>query len=210
MMSEKIRTSLYERLAFYINGYLLVKHFLDKEECLSAVQAIESIKDQGVFDEQTPNSPAFYNFDKQIQQSFNQRILDAYKDVTQKDLAPSYSYGRYYLKDAVLYGHRDRLACEYSATVLLGHSEETSWPIYFTRGGERRYITMDVGDIVFYKGMDLIHGRDQFKGSWQLQAFYHYVDRDGICRLHENDNAQSNYETDEAFWEQTQMRSRNG
>lgn len=102
-----------------------------------------------------------------------------------------------YAPGEVLKNHRDRPACEISATLTLGF-EGDQWSIYMAdeatkedgilKVGEDEAefyvkniseIKMDIGDAVMYRGIDKYHWRDEFKGKWQAQVFLHYVDQNG-------------------------------
>jgi hypothetical protein len=38
---------------------------------------------------------------------------------------------------------------------------------------------MNPGDAVLYKGIDVVHWRDELEGEFVTQTFLHYVDSDG-------------------------------
>jgi hypothetical protein len=93
-------------------------------------------------------------------------------------LYPTYSYGRVYVQGNDLKIHKDRPACEISATLCLGSdvSNVTSelgygWPIFM--GGES--VDCHPGDLIVYKGPEVDHWREPFKGITQAQVFLHYV-----------------------------------
>jgi hypothetical protein len=98
-------------------------------------------------------------------------------------LYPTYSYFRVYRPGDTLAPHKDRSSCEVSTTVCFyfDYKEEQdtySWPIYM----DNKPCVMAPGDLIVYRGCDLEHWRDEFKapkGSWHVQAFFHYVDADG-------------------------------
>ena len=79
--------------------------------------------------------------------------------------------------------HQDRPSCEISGTMTLGFAENSNvWPINFAKDddyllGER--LTLNVGDLVMYRGCELPHWRPQYKGEWQVQVFFHFVDANG-------------------------------
>ena len=59
-----------------------------------------------------------------------EEFLPKMEEETGKKLFPTYAYARLYQKGEVLKCHTDRPACEYSATVTLGHDGEV-WPFLF-------------------------------------------------------------------------------
>ena len=56
------------------------------------------------------------------------------------------------------------------------------WPIYFAEEEDDvvgSSLEIDIGDMVMYHGNELYHWRPQYKGKWQVQVFFHYVDANG-------------------------------
>lgn len=96
-------------------------------------------------------------------------------------LYPTYTYARLYAPGEILKNHRDRPACEISATITLGFEGDV-WSIYMGDNEDKSNSTkidMEVGDAVMYRGCEKWHWRDEFKGKWQAQVFLHYVDQNG-------------------------------
>ena len=90
-------------------------------------------------------------------------------------ITPTYSYARVYEKGAILKRHKDRPSCEISTTLNLGGDP---WPIYLEPSGEEGKkgikVNLKPGDMLIYKGCDLEHWREQFKGKDCVQVFLHY------------------------------------
>lgn len=95
---------------------------------------------------------------------------------------PTYSYYRLYRPGASLLPHKDRESCEISASLFFGHNYEgETWKLYVEGNG----YSMEPGDMIIYRGMDLNHYRYEFEapeGSYHSQAFLHYVDQNGPCK----------------------------
>jgi len=87
-------------------------------------------------------------------------------------LVPNYSYARLYRKGSYLKKHKDRNACQISATINLGGDE---WPIYLKEKKKIKIITKP-GDILVYEGEKIEHWRDEFKGERCGQVFLLYKD----------------------------------
>jgi PKHD-type hydroxylase len=98
-------------------------------------------------------------------------------------LLPTYTYARIYRPGEVLVRHIDREACEISGTMTLGfHDGSGIWPIYFTDREDDvvgNSVEINIGDLVMYHGNELWHWRPKYKGQWQVQVFFHYVDANG-------------------------------
>jgi hypothetical protein len=92
-------------------------------------------------------------------------------------LGPTYSYFRVYRRGDVLHRHTDRPACEASVTVNLGGDK--IWPIWLEVAGRPVAVALQPGDGLIYRGIQLAHWREAFEGEHAVQAFLHYVERDG-------------------------------
>ena len=107
-------------------------------------------------------------------------VMGKQKDGKQKE-------NHLYKPGDVLPDHKDRSACEISATVTLGirhigKSDNYRWCLHSYVNGEKRYLECNVGDAVIYKGCEIEHGRDKFdvdEYSYQVQCFLHYVNVNG-------------------------------
>ncbi|MGB0713999.1 MAG: hypothetical protein ACPGUC_10620 [Gammaproteobacteria bacterium] len=102
-------------------------------------------------------------------------------------LAPTYSYFRVYRPGAELLEHTDRPSCEISVSVTLGARDIDPWPIAMYE----TLLSLDAGDGVAYRGMEVPHARGVLTGrpgGYCVQAFYHYIDRNGpFAGILEND-----------------------
>ena len=82
---------------------------------------------------------------------------------TKKDLCPTYTYSRIYIKGMDLKAHRDRPSCEYSITLNLGGDP---WPIYFgDRDDNSDYHYLDAEDE--FKKLKILN-----KENCLLELFY--------------------------------------
>jgi hypothetical protein len=90
-------------------------------------------------------------------------------------LTPAYTYARIYKKGDVLKRHKDRFSCEISTTMNLGGDP---WAIYLEPSGKEglKGIKVDLkpGDMLVYRGCELEHWRNKFKGKNCGQVFLHY------------------------------------
>lgn len=101
------------------------------------------------------------------------------EQICDKKLYPTYSLVRIYQKGNKLIKHTDRPSCEYSVTACIDNIGG-SWAIWVEGyNGEEYEVFLEPGDILVYKGCDLVHWRDVFEGQEQMQCFMHYVDKDG-------------------------------
>ena len=110
--------------------------------------------------------------------------------ITGLKLAPAYTFARIYKHGDVLKRHKDRFSCEISTTLNLGGDP---WSIYLspnenvglpdgkkiTVESKAKGIKVDLkpGDMLVYRGCELEHWRNKFKGKECIQAFLHYNNR---------------------------------
>jgi predicted 2-oxoglutarate/Fe(II)-dependent dioxygenase YbiX len=168
---------------FEKHKYVHIKDFLVKENCEQLVVELRKLIAEGktTKDPQCPLSDAVHGapvFDSLLDQ-----LTPHFEAASGKKLYPTYAYARLYNQQGEeLKIHRDRPACEISATITLGFEGDV-WPIYMSHNedkSEATEIKMEVGDAVLYRGCDVYHWRDVYKeGKWQAQVFLHYVDQEG-------------------------------
>ena len=91
------------------------------------------------------------------------------------NLQPAYTYARIYKKGDVLKRHKDRFSCEISTTMNLGGDK---WDIYLEPSGKEGMkgvkVSLNPGDMLVYRGCELEHWRNKFKGKECCQVFLHY------------------------------------
>jgi hypothetical protein len=168
---------------FKEKGYVHLKDFLIKENCEQLTNELKKlvIEQKTVNDDQCPKSHAIHGafiFDKLLED-----LLPHFEQASGLKLYPTYSYARLYTEHGEeLKNHRDRPACEISATLTLGFDGDV-WSIYMGANedkSEASKIDMAIGDAVMYRGCDIWHWREPyFEGKWQAQVFLHYVDANG-------------------------------
>ena len=169
---------------FQQKGYVHLKNFLDKDNCKELTKELNRlVKEQKTIkDTQCPKSQAVHGalvFDNLLEQ-----LLPHFEAASGLKLYPTYSYARLYNEQGeVLENHRDRPACEISATLTVGFEGDV-WPIYMGDDEDKTInvskIDMKVGDAVMYRGCDKWHWREPYvEGKWQAQVFLHYVDQNG-------------------------------
>jgi hypothetical protein len=169
---------------FSKNGYVKVSNALTQNEANILANAIyfDSISNPNIKND-IISPPTQVGYANPITESLLVAMHHTVELATGLTLLPTYSYHRLYKTGDYLKKHKDRFACEISATVNLGCFYNTddknySWNIWVD-GKEN--ITLP-GDMVVYKGVSLEHWREPFDapiGSWQAQAFLHYVDVNG-------------------------------
>lgn len=163
---------------FEKNSYVITKDVLSKEECKNLTEYMFSLYKQGnlVKDEQCPLSDSIYGnivFDNLLK-----NLAKPIGNMIGRDLLPTYTYARIYRNGEILKKHKDRPACEISATLTLGYNAEQIWPIFFDEDNEVS-VELNIGEMAIYKGCDIVHWRPKFKGEWHVQLFLHYVDANG-------------------------------
>ena len=103
------------------------------------------------------------------------KCLPVIEKHTELKLLPTYSYARIYKKGDILKRHKDKFSCEISSTLNLGGEP---WPIYLDPSGKEGMegikIDLKPGDMLIYKGCELEHWREKFKGENHCQVFLHY------------------------------------
>ena len=127
-------------------------------------------------DAQIPNTYSHYA--DLVMEVLLAELLPLMMKKTGLKLTPNYSYARIYKKGDELKRHKDRFSCEISTTLNLGGDP---WPIFLEPSGKKGMkgvkINLKPGDMLVYRGCELEHWREKFKGTECVQVFLHYNDR---------------------------------
>jgi hypothetical protein len=203
---------------FEKDGYLLVKNLWDSQELFRPVpQERGQINywgkrlDQFTFTElemQVEGSLAVYSHPqyRQIHSGIRLKL----EKILGRQLYNTYYYDRFYFVGQELTVHADRDACEISVSVHISTNLKECWPIWIktpdtytnesrteiTKQGENRYVCLEPGDGMIYKGCERPHWRDPLPSknkqnffnrrtnktddTYYHQVFFHYVLADGI------------------------------
>jgi len=168
------------------NGFVVLSNALSEDQCKQLVEHMFNLFNEGklVKDDQCPLSDSIYG-----DPVFDNLLLEFAEPIGKtlnKKLLPTYTYCRIYRTGEILKKHKDRPACEISATVTLGFDAKHLWKIFFD---EQKEIAVDlnVGEMAVYAGCDILHWRPAFKGNWHVQVFFHYVDANGPHAHHAKD-----------------------
>jgi len=168
---------------FEKNRYVYLNNVLTKENCERLTKHMFQLKEEGKLtqDTQCPLSWSVYG-----DPEFDSILEILAKELSKQleiQLYPTYTYARIYETGEELKRHSDRPSCEISGTMTLGFDPDSRlWPIYFSKDPEDligKSLDIDVGDLVMYRGNELTHWRPKYKGKWQVQVFFHFVDANG-------------------------------
>lgn len=166
---------------FRRQGYTRIAGFLPAAVVRVVVEECWILQRNGFFkrnDAQVPDAPSGY---APLPIEALMRLATPFMEkIVGRALWPTYSYMRIYERGNSLERHQDRDACEFSVSVALASATPEPWPLHFRmRSGEERSLDLAPGDAVIYRGGLLEHWRDPLTAEWHMQAFMHFVDRDG-------------------------------
>lgn len=167
--------------------YIVMNNALPEEVCIQLTNYMFKLHDEGKLqkDTQCPLSDSIYG--DPIFQKILEEFAEPIGNHVGKKLSPTYSYARIYRNGEILKKHTDREACEVSATLTLGFNANNIWPIFVDEKNEIP-IELNVGEMMIYKGCEIVHWRPAFKGEWHVQLFLHYVEAEGKFKDHKDDS----------------------
>jgi len=177
-MLYKKRTQLeklgYCKIENYFTKDLL--YFLRYNSQLTSLSAHTENKEGGVVIGEGTNKSLYSS---PLSESLLLYLTSFYKNLTGKNLMPSYSYYRVYNKGYSLLPHTDRPSCQYSATICLDTDQNWIWP-FFLEDKELNIVknTQQTSDIIFYKGIEVKHWRESLEVEYSAHCFLHWVDAD--------------------------------
>jgi hypothetical protein len=180
-------------MSFKKNKYVIIKEVISKELAnfcydyfIMKKQVAKTMFDSrfishfteyfGIWnDPQVPETYSHYS--DIVMETLLVKLLPIMEKTTGLKLNTNYSYARIYKKGDVLHRHKDRFSCEISTTLNLGGD---SWPIYLEPSGKEGLkgfkVDLKPGDMLVYRGNELEHWREPFKGENCAQVFLHYND----------------------------------
>jgi len=172
---EIIKQAISKDLALYLYNYFTIKKqvydtFLQHKYISPYEKAFGYYEGK---DDQIPNT--YSNYSDIAMETLMLKCQPKMEKTTGLKLYPAYTYARTYKKGDELKKHKDRFSCEISTTMNLGGDD---WPIYLEPFGEvgKKGVRVDLnpGDMLVYRGCDLEHWRNKFKGTECVQVFLHY------------------------------------
>jgi len=181
-----IREAVSKDLAEFIYNYFLMRKQV-YDTCLKQrfISPYESLL--GHYEEEHDQAPNTYSsYADIVMETLMLKCQPIMEKTTGLKLQPAYTYARMYKKGDVLKRHKDRFSCEISTTMYLGGDE---WSIYLDPtntetqlenvpykiiGNKGVRIDLKPGDMLVYRGRDLEHWREKFKGKSCGQVFLHY------------------------------------
>jgi len=168
-----IKQVVSKELVLFLYNYLTVKKQV-YDTCLKSKYVSPFERILGTYDDiQVPDTYGCYG--DIAMETLMLKIKPTMEKETSLKLNPSYTFLRIYKKGDILSRHKDRFSCEISTTLNLGGDP---WPIYLEPSGEegKKGIKVDLepGDMLVYRGIELEHWREPFKGNECVQVFLHY------------------------------------
>jgi hypothetical protein len=109
-----------------------------------------------------------------VAETLLQELLETVSKITETSIVPLCAYARVYVEGTELIAHTDRKECGLSTTINIGGD---IWPI-FIRGydGVDYEARLYPGDMLVFKGTDLVHWRNPLEEGECAQIFLHYSD----------------------------------
>ena len=170
-----IKKAICKDQALFIYNYFLMKRQVYdtclKERYISPYEVMLGYYESA--NEQIPNTYSCYS--DIVMETLMLKCQPIMEKTTGLKLQPAYTYARIYKKGDILKRHKDRFSCEISTTMNLGGDP---WDIYLEPSGKEGMkgikVQLDPGDMLVYRGCELEHWRNKFKGKVCAQVFLHY------------------------------------
>ena len=185
-----IKQAISKDLATFIANYFrMQKQVYDTCKAARYFSPFENIL--GYYEE--PNGQIPNTYSQYANMAMETLLLKCQPDMekaTGLKLYPAYTYARIYKKGDELKRHKDRFSGEISTTMNLGGDD---WPIYLepnsklggviegfgyvSKNTKGVRVDLKPGDMLVYRGCELEHWREKFKGKECVQVFLHYNNR---------------------------------
>ena len=168
--------------AFAAQGYVVVRRLVPDQKTaqlrahLESRSAAKALRMEG--DSQVPGTPSAHG--DPVLDALLEELRPAVEACTGLKLWPTYSYARLYRHGDELKPHRDRPACEVSLSLNLGQDPaDQPWALNVKGAGASTAALLMPGDVLLYRGLELVHWREPYEGRHLAQVFLHYVDQNG-------------------------------
>lgn len=126
--------------------------------------------------------PSLLYFDEAFNMRLMSDLLDAHEQWSGLKLRQAACYGiRVYQPKSYLYNHIDTIQSHVvSSTICVDRRLNSSWPLYIEDlEGRPHEVDIEPGEIVFYEGARLKHGRPYaLDGEYYANIFVHYTPLD--------------------------------
>lgn len=160
---EKLDTKMYQKLRQY---YFMNRHKNGPEGDVHYIDG----------------KTEFFRMEKEMREAISDHVQPLLEEWCGKELVPTIVYAvRTYLDGAVLDMHQDRNS-DYavSASITIYQDVDEDWALSIEdHSGETHSMIMDCGDIVFFEGRNLFHGRPEpFKGRTYVNMYCHYIPKE--------------------------------
>lgn len=159
-----------------LNEYEIIRNLIDPKICYRLAERIKEREelDKFHYDDQCLISPAF---DGQLD-DLAEFVRSKISQYLNQQLFNTYNYCRIYKSGEILEPHKDKNQCEVAVSLTLHTDNEKIWPIWLYSNQEQKSVEviLNVGDVLIYKGYELLHWRNKFNGpEEQIQAFLFYA-----------------------------------
>lgn len=173
---------------FWADGYAIVDDLLTDADIALVAASVDYSANRGSMVERAGGcvESAADEYGPLAGEMLLRRCRPIFEEVLGKSLVETFAYWRLYRSGGVLKKHKDRPACEISATVSIQCLPmDQSWPIEIEDlHGRHRSIELRPGSALLYQGHRVSHWRLPFTGASQVQLLFHYVIRDGDYAEH--------------------------
>jgi hypothetical protein len=169
--------------SFTDNGYVVIKNFIPKDIVQLTLDNWKVFEESETFDgilkyESYCKSFGSYCFPPAVGMHFY--VKEKMKDFLDIRLKETYPFARKYTRDADLARHKDRPSCEISMTTCLDYKTDNKKPWEICLDAKSMVqCSLDVGDILIYRGFEIPHWREKLEGDYSYHMFLHYYDMDG-------------------------------
>lgn len=128
-----------------------------------------------------------------LMETLLEHLLPVVEKTIGKALWPTLSFCYLYKKGHQLTLHTDRSSCEWVASLCIGFANDSEkgvgqWPLIVqSTDGIAQPVTLQVGDLVVFRGAKTPHWREPYEGAWYVSAIFAYVEKEGPYAYHKFD-----------------------
>jgi hypothetical protein len=160
---------------------MLNKFTIENKKQFISARGLNVLND--VFSISLPSELEIHETDGPCREVYGSPFYDGLLQIVRKEiektvgekLYPTYSFARESYRGNILTPHVDRDGCIYSCSITLPGSDDTLWPFYCESDDGMLEILNEPGDMLIFKGCELMHYRNELQSDYKRSIFLHYV-----------------------------------
>src|SRR3990167_4454916 len=180
-------------------NYFLVKQALSEEVCelLADYAQMKRKVKPNVIRRGDPLAGVHREYGDLMMETLLDKLTPLVEHVTGCALWPTLSFYYTYQQGQQLTPHTDRSSCQFVAGLCIGvdaayKERHQGWPLFLRLNDQTvESVVLACGDLIIFRGHDILHWREVFTGTWFVSAIFGFVEKQGPFAFQKYDQRRS-------------------